>query len=320
MIEPLSDLLGAIPSLAWQPLADCAERLGINDLHRRILNLLAAKRGNRISDTDFTAHMAASDRVCELLAPDVVAGVASSIGELYDLADQALAKINALANDTQKNTNDARQKLRQLKSKQIPLWGSYLQASRITAGKRSGADGMLDALRNHASQVRQNPQLHADVREFSSRLATETIRLDSQYKEYKSERGLVDFTDLEIYLLELLEDEGLAARLAEDFDLVLVDEFQDTNPLQLAIFQQLQGFSPRNRWVGDPKQAIYGFRDTDPELVNDIWENASDATRTELPNNHRSQRGLVQLVGTLFEPIFGDDARQEPKKPPLPRS
>ena len=178
---------------------------------------------------------------------------------------------------------------------------------------------MLDTLRTHAAQVRQNPRLHADIREFSSLLASETIRLASQYKAYKAERGLVDFTDLEILLLELLENESLAARLGEDFDLVLVDEFQDTNPLQLAIFRRLRCFSPRSRWVGDPKQAIYGFRDTDPELVNDIWQSASGATRTELSNNHRSQRGLVQLVGHLFGPIFGDDARQTPQKAALPR-
>jgi len=312
----LSDLLGRIPLSAWQPFADCAERLGVTDLHRRILNLLAAKRGNVISDDDFTAQMTVSaDRVCELLAPSGVSGVETPISELHDLAEQALTNIDALVNDTQKNTNAARQKLRQLKSKQIPLWGSYLLASRITAGKKSGADGMLDALRNHASQVRENPKLQADIKEFSALLANETIRLESQYTDYKTERGLVDFTDLETLLLQLLQDEALAARLAEDFDLVLVDEFQDTNPLQLAIFQQLRRFSPRNRWVGDPKQAIYGFRDTDPELVDDIWNNAPDATRTELPNNHRSQRGLVQLVGALFEPIFGKDAKQEPKRP-----
>ena len=316
----LRDLLGAIPLSAWQLLADCAERLGINDLHPRILSLLAAKRGNRISDTDFAAQMAGSaDRVCELLAPAGVATVETPISQLYNLADEALRNIDALVNDTQKNTNTARQKLRQLKSKQIPLWGGYLETIRISAGKRSGADGMLDALRNHASQVRQNPRLHADIRDYSSLLVAETIRLDSQYKAYKAERGLVDFTDLEILLLDLLEDESLATRLAEDFDLVLVDEFQDTNPLQLAIFHRLRRFSPRSRWVGDPKQAIYGFRDTDPELVNDIWENAPEADRTELPNNHRSQRGLVQLVGTLFAPIFGDDARQEPQKPAMPR-
>ena len=312
----LSDLLGSIPLSAWQPLADCAERLGITDLHRRILNLLAAKRGNAISDDDFKTNMSASaDRVCSLLVPSGDAGVETPISLLHDLAEEALTNIDALVNDTQKNTNAARQKLRQLKSKQIPLWGSYLLASRITAGKKSGADGMLDGLRNHAAQVRQNPKLQEDIREFSSLLATETIRLESQYTDYKTERGLVDFTDLEILLLQLLKDEALAVRLAEDFDLVLVDEFQDTNPLQLAIFQQLRGFSPRSRWVGDPKQAIYGFRDTDPELIDDIWNNTSDATRAELSNNHRSQRGLVQLVGKLFQPIFGDDAKQVPQKP-----
>ena len=312
----LSDLLGSTPVSAWQPFADCAERLGIKDPHRLILNLLAAKRGNLISEDDFTAHMVGSaERVCELLAPAGVSGVETPISQLHDLAEEALTNIDALVNDTQKNTNSARQKLRQLKSKQIPLWGSYLLASRIEAGKRSGADGILDALRNHASQVRQNPALQSDIREFSSLLAAETIRLELQYTNYKTERGLVDFTDLEILWLQLLQDEARAARLAEDFDLVLVDEFQDTNPLQLAIFQELRRFSPRSRWVGDPKQAIYGFRNTDPELVKDIWDNAPDAARTELPNNYRSQRGLVQLVSTLFEPIFGDDAKQEPTRP-----
>ena len=316
----LSDLLSAIPISDWQPLADCAERLGIDDLHRRVLGLLASKRGNLISDADFSAHMTASgERVCKLLAPDGVSAAETPISQLYDLAEEALTNIDALLNDTQKNTNTARQKLRQLRSKRIPLWGSYLQAIRITAGKKSGADGMLDALRNHASNVCRNPRLHGEIREFSTLLAAETIRLNSQYKAHKAERGLVDFTDLETLLLELLADEHLAAHLAEDFDLVLVDEFQDTNPLQLAIFQELRRISPRSRWVGDPKQAIYGFRDTDPELVDEIWKNSADAERTELPNNHRSQRGLVQLVGRLFGPVFGADASQEPQRPSMPR-
>ena len=315
----LRDSLGAISVSAWQPLADCAARLGVDDLHRRILNLLAAKRGNRLSDTDFTTQMTASaDRLGELLAPIGAVAAQTPITQLYDLADQALTNIDAL-NDTQKNTNEARQKLRLLKSRHMPLWASYVEMMRISAGKRTGADAMLNALRNHAAQVRQNPRLHSDIREFSALLAAETIRLQSQYKSYRAERGLVDFTDLEILFLELLENERLSAHLAADFDLVLVDEFQDTNPLQLAIFQRLRHLAARSRWVGDPKQAIYGFRDTDPELVDDIWNNAPDANRTELPNNHRSQRGLVQLVGTLFAPIFGDDARQEPQKPRIDR-
>ena len=316
----LSDLLGAIPAEAWQPLADGAERLGINDLHRRVLELLAAKRGNRISDGDFIAQMNASaNRVCEILAPDGADRAEPPLSQLYDLAEEALVSIDALTTDVTGVTSTAKQKLRQLKSKRLPLWGSYLEARKMKAGKKSGADGMLDSLRTHAAQVNTNPRLHSDIRDFASSLAAETIRIDDQYENYKKERGLVDFTDLEILLLKLLDDQSLAAQLSEDFDLVLVDEFQDTNPLQLAIFQQLRRLSPRSRWVGDPKQAIYGFRDTDPALVDDIWKNAIDVSRRELPENHRSQRGLVQLVGALFSPLFGDDAIQEPQKPTIDR-
>ena len=316
----LSDLLGAIPMDAWQSLAASAERLGISDLHRRILDLLAAKRGNRIGDDDFTDQMNKSAlRVCEIHAPEGVSSVESPNSHLYDLAEKALANIESLTTDTTKVTEEAKQKLIRLKSNRISLWGSYLEARKIKAVVKSGANAMLDDLKNHAAEVSTNPQLHSNIQEFTSALTAETIRLDSLYQTYKEERGLVDFTDLEILLLKLLEDESLATCLAEDFDLVLVDEFQDTNPLQLAIFQQLRRFSPRSRWVGDPKQAIYGFRDTDPALVDDIWNNATGATRSELPNNHRSQRGLVQLIGELFSPLFGDDANQVPQKPALDR-
>lgn len=315
----LGHLLGSLPGTAWQPLTELAERLGLDDLPQRILGLLAAKRGNRIADAKFTAQMTTSAaRVCELLAPDGATTGEMPIGRLHELAEEALANIGGLVDDTQA-TGNARQRLQQLKSKNLPLWGSYLEAIKIKAGKRSGADAMLDPLRNHAADVCRNPKLLADVREFSRLLAEETNRLDAEYKRYKSERGLVDFTDLEILLLRLLDDKTLAARLGEDFDLVLVDEFQDTNPLQLAIFQRLRRISPRSRWVGDPKQAIYGFRDTDPKLVNDLWNDAADATREELPHNYRSQRGLVQFVGAAFAPVLGEDARQKPKKPGAPR-
>ncbi len=312
--QALSELMGAIPAQHWQPLTDLANRLGVDDLHRRILGLLAAKRGNQISDADFRAQMMASaQRVCQLLAPGGPAARETSIDQLYILADEALVKIDGLP-DATKATAGAKQKLRQLKSKRIPLWGSYLEASRISAGTRSGADALLDDLRNHAAEVCQNPRLHQDISEFSALLADETIRLDTQYMTYKAKRGFVDFTDLETSLLDLLADEKLADRLSEDFDLILVDEFQDTNPLQLAIFEKLRKLAPRCRWVGDPKQAIYGFRDTDPELVDDVWNRSSDAQRATLGNNFRSQRGLVQLVGLLFDPVFGADAKQEPQR------
>jgi superfamily I DNA/RNA helicase len=72
------------------------------------------------------------------------------------------------------------------------------------------------------------------------------------YQEYKRKWGVVDFVDQEVLTL----------------DLVLVDEFQDTSPMQLAIFLKLASLAKKSIWVGDQKQVIYGFRDADPALMD----------------------------------------------------
>lgn len=314
----LSDLLAAIPAARWESLSEHAERLGVTNLPSQILKLLAAKRGNRIENDVFQTQMAANAaRICELLAPDGPAAEALPVTHLHALAEEALNNIVVLTNDQTKKTADAVHNLRKLRVSKGPLWGTYLDAARIVAAKVS--DPLLNELRLYASMVRHNPHLHGDVTEFSRMVAEETLSLETLYDAYKAERGLVDFTDLETLLLSLLENETLATRLAKDYDLVLVDEFQDTNPLQLAIFQRLRIIAPRNRWVGDSRQAIYGFRDTDPRLVAEVWDRVPEDNRATLPNNHRSQRGLVQLVGELFAPHFAEDPRQIPQKPALTR-
>jgi superfamily I DNA/RNA helicase len=316
----LRDLLGMIEPHVWEALSTVGERLSVTGLHGLMLALLASKRGNRIVDDSFHTQMLASaDRVCELLAPQGVLPTPSPIDRLYELVDQALTAIEALTNDSTQDTLKARQTLRHMNSQRSPAWSNYVRAAKIVAGKRSGANQQLNSLRAHGASVRRHPGLHADVRQFSELLAQQVIALESRYDAYKAERGLVDFTDLEILFLTLLERVDLPDVLCRDFELILVDEFQDTNPLQLAIFEKLRQLADRSRWVGDPKQAIYGFRDTDPQLVNDVWNNASNATPTELPNNYRSQKGLVQLTGKLFEPVFGSEAVQEPANTSQPR-
>jgi ATP-dependent exoDNAse (exonuclease V) beta subunit len=317
----LGSLLGSLPRAHWEPLETLANRLGIPEdaLNRLLLSLLSAKRANRIGDDAFIAQLAGSaDRVCALLA-DGTPLRNDPEGTLAERIREALDALDALSQDTTQATEDARLKLRRLASESLPLWGAHAEAARLKAGKRSGADACLDALRNHAASVCLQTRLHTDIRDFTRRLGETAQALDTAYTHHKRERGLLDFTDLEILLLQLLEDPDLGQNLAGDFDLALVDEFQDTNPLQLAIFQRLRHWIPRSRWVGDPKQAIYGFRGTDPQLVDDLWNRAPHATREHLPRNHRSQKGLVQLVGALFEPVLGPDARQQPVRAAEPR-
>lgn len=311
----LEELLGMMPLNVWDDLLATTDRLSIADIHSRILNLLSAKRGNRIPDSEFQSQLLASaDRVCVLLAPNGPDPTATSPNQLYELVDEALQQIEQLSSDTTQDTEKARQQLRRMKSQRSPAWRNYVLAAKMKAGKRSGADRFLNDVRTLGARIRGEALLHADIRECAARVAHETVKLEDHYHAYKTERGLVDFNDLEVLLLQLLENSELSDSLRADFDLILVDEFQDTNPLQLSIFQHLRNLAPRSRWVGDPKQAIYGFRDTDPQLVNDVWETAVNASRAELPSNHRSQKGLVQLIGELFQPVLGQDAVQQPQR------
>ncbi|MCO6042674.1 UvrD-helicase domain-containing protein [Aeoliella sp. ICT_H6.2] len=312
----LNNLLGEAAE-GWDDVYEVADRLAMQDIPKLILSLLALQRGNRISNADFQKQLAASaGRLCQLLAATPEAtGV--SFDQLYNLVDDALRQIEGAGDDTTKKTQEAVRKLQRLVARRAQAWQSHLLAGKIEAAKKS--DGLLDNLRTETSRVRANPELHVDVKSLAAQLGAKTIELGERYLRYKQERGLVDFTDLEVLLLDLLENEQLAASLQSDYDLVLVDEFQDTNPLQLAIFQRLREVTPRSRWVGDPKQAIYGFRHADPALVNTVWDSAEDSKRESLPNNYRAQCGLVQLIGDIFGPVLGEDARQEPQRSAEPK-
>ncbi|MFN8709594.1 MAG: hypothetical protein ACK50J_23175, partial [Planctomyces sp.] len=164
----LRDLLGAVPFETWQPLADAAASLEVANLSQKLLALLSATRGNRISGDIFQQHMAASaDRVCELLAPNGVLSETPPAELLYELATDALRQLEAMESDVTDATTTARVKLRRLRRGESVVWGHYLTARNLIAGKRSGADGMLEPLRLHAATVQQNPHLHQAVREFS---------------------------------------------------------------------------------------------------------------------------------------------------------
>jgi ATP-dependent helicase/nuclease subunit A len=303
--------MNILPMDRWQQLVACAQRLGVDDLQQQLLNVLDAKRCNQITDDDFRQQMQDSAlRVCQLLSP-LPSLLSVEHSELLELVRDALTTLASL-DDSTSATKKARLKLGDLNSERIPKWGMYAEASRLTAGKKSGADSALSALRNHAAEVCNHEALHADIRLFSELLTDHAILIETECQDYKIQRGLVDFTDLETLFLAALSGDQLPSLIEKDFSLVMVDEFQDTNPLQLAIFQAFRRIAPRHRWVGDPKQAIFGFRGADPNLVGRVWEQFRESELPPLPDNRRSQKGLVQFVGTIFEPIFGDDAKQNP--------
>jgi exodeoxyribonuclease V beta subunit len=124
----------------------------------------------------------------------------------------------------------------------------------------------------------------------------------AELERRKSEKGRVSFDDLLRRVARALDaaaGEGLADAVRRRFQAALVDEFQDTDDLQYAVFSRLFS-APQHLlfMIGDPKQAIYGFRGAD---IFSYLRAAQDAESCfTLVRNWRSSPGLVQAVNTLF--------------------
>lgn len=150
------------------------------------------------------------------------------------------------------------------------------------------------------------------------------------YVRYKERNHIISYNDMERLFLRLLEKEPeVQEHVRDNYRLVMVDEFQDSNPIQLKIFNRLSELiSPEGLsfWVGDPKQAIYGFRGADAELVNSVtthfkfYDDAEIHPGTDernlgsgrLVESWRSRDTLVNLVNDCFKKAFAEKDNMDP--------
>ena len=150
------------------------------------------------------------------------------------------------------------------------------------------------------------------------------------YVAYKKQNHIISYNDMERLFLHLLETEPEVQQYVRDnYKLVMVDEFQDSNPVQLKIFNRLSELiAPEGHsyWVGDPKQAIYGFRGADTELVNAVAKHFKFYDDTELHKGEdernlgsgrlaeswRSRDTLVYFVNDCFSKAFAEQDHLDP--------
>ncbi|MFC1885229.1 exodeoxyribonuclease V subunit beta [Thermodesulfobacteriota bacterium] len=123
-----------------------------------------------------------------------------------------------------------------------------------------------------------------------------------ELEKRKRERNVQSFNDLLIKVKMALEEKGgevLAQAVREKYKAVLIDEFQDTDPVQYSIFKKIFGNNPPPFFlIGDPKQAIYGFRGADVFTYMEAARNIS--LKHTLLENWRSEPGLVHAVNAVF--------------------
>ncbi len=153
----------------------------------------------------------------------------------------------------------------------------------------------LAALVAHQEELRVHPLLRDLLRSYGERHA-----------RLKRDRSGLDFDDLELIADRLLrEDPVVSERWSRRFQHVMVDEFQDTNPLQNQLLTRIAG--DRLFRVGDEFQSIYRFRHADVSVFREQAERARADGRFEaLTANFRSRPEVLDAIDLLFGSVWGE--------------
>lgn len=188
-----------------------------------------------------------------------------------------------------------------------PLAAEQVKSIRAACKKRldkltdlleDSSDGLLEDMRAVCPAVRA---LFALVNDF-----------EAEYTAEKARRGLLDFADLEHLAVRLLSREDVAARYAARYDEIMVDEYQDTNAVQNAIFSAISRGGENLFMVGDVKQSIYRFRLADPTIFLGKYRAfkphteaaAGEERRITLSRNFRSRPQVLLAANYVFENIM----------------
>jgi ATP-dependent helicase/nuclease subunit A len=134
----------------------------------------------------------------------------------------------------------------------------------------------------------------------------------ARYEAARGRRAGVDFEDLQILAARLLERAEIGESYRERFRHLLVDEFQDTNRLQLRLIDALRGPRTELIVVGDELQSIYGFRHADLEVFRERrrrFAERAGARTMELSGNFRARPELIATVNLLGSALLGDSYR-----------
>lgn len=137
----------------------------------------------------------------------------------------------------------------------------------------------------------------------------------SFYEELLREHNRVDFDDLLLLTARLLEQHPeVCSRRHRKHLALLIDEFQDTNPVQMSIVQAIHdgpsdslgedGYQRSLFVVGDPQQSIYGFRGADYRLFEQLRNAYSDVKDYQLVLNYRSTRQIIKAALTIARPEY----------------
>ena len=277
-----------------------------------ILRMVEIIRGNNFSAADIARSKLKSWESLAALLPDPLEGMTMDrVTEQLKLSlNETIAALENNEADGTKKTQTAVNYLKRLRTslrrgEQIP-WGEFVKLARFET-KEVGAKS-----RDHVSLVvgvgeahPQYPAFQQDLKAYQDFVFDTAARAIEEYDGYKKARGRIDYTDMEVLVLGLLDNPAVQETLKRELDLLMVDEFQDTSPIQLALFLKLSQLAKRSIWVGDPKQSIYGFRGAEPRLMRAVIQANGPMDPANIQKHSwRSREDVVHACNALFTKAF----------------
>lgn len=227
--------------------------------------------------------------------------------------DNLAAEFGTSATATQALQDDYRNLRRALVDDALETdWQLWKRLRTLRQSKRGAPlpapyDALTSDVMTAASALPRHPGPLAHARRHIEALLAAGQDVLVQYAAAKREAGLVDYADMIAMAGQLLRDRAdVLQTLVGRVDCLVVDEFQDTNPLQFALLWQLATAGVPTVAVGDLKQAIMGFQGADSRLLEALQRQNAAATQP-LTRNWRSQPQLMAFVNALGPGLFGDD-------------
>jgi ATP-dependent exoDNAse (exonuclease V) beta subunit len=285
---------------------DLSHRLGFEDWRNEVKDIVNKTRANNMQPGELLKFGPRNADGLLSFFPDPTRR--NLWTTLFKAVDRAIEEITANDDATVGTKNYLNELIRLkplIKNKQL-IWSQWVKLSKAQPTNKSKP--LAEPVTNTVLQYDQHPLLHKDIRQFCEiifRLAADSLK---QYQALKRKRGLIDFVDQEQLMLNALSRPDIFQTLTEELDLLLVDEFQDTSPIQLALFLKLAEAANETVFVGDVKQAIYGFRGSDPALMQAVLHEvqAQGGVTDVLKTSWRSRPALIAYTNNIFAPAFAD--------------
>ena len=298
LAEALDESLDAQETIELNRLA---ERLSIESWSSEILNIVEAARLNGTANEQLA--QAANQSVNDFLANCPPSDSAITTTGLKAELQTALGDGQAFVGPTN-GCRDSLDTIARILNQRTVTWENWVQIQKLKAGKKE--EHLLASVKAYASRVLANPDFQTDAAMFITKLFSAAQAAMQRFAELKAQRGLVDFIDQEVLALAALGHPVVRRRIEDQLKFLVVDEFQDTSPIQLALFAKLAALADDVLFVGDAKQAIYGFRGADPKLALDVIQHVKNGggTLQVLGQSWRSRAGLVHLCNEVFVPAF----------------